>query len=164
MPRGDVRPTSERARQAFFNIVGERIAGARFLDLFAGSGAFSFEAVSRGASTAVAVDISRQNTSAIVRLAASLDVPVRAVTSDAVTGIARLGSDVFDVVYADPPYEFEGYDALLEAIDTKLQLGTDALIAVEHRRRTSPFSTDRERIRFVRRVEYGEVSISLFSG
>jgi 16S rRNA (guanine966-N2)-methyltransferase len=52
----DTRPTSERARQAFFNILGERIEGASFLDLFAGSGAFAFEALSRGASRASAID------------------------------------------------------------------------------------------------------------
>src|SRR5512132_123847 len=59
VPKDDVRPTSERARQAFFNIVGPRINGARFLDLFAGSGIFSFEAISRGAKESVAVDSSR---------------------------------------------------------------------------------------------------------
>src|SRR5216684_3889558 len=45
VPPRDVRPTSERARQAFFNIIGQRIDGAHFLDLFAGSGIFSFDGV-----------------------------------------------------------------------------------------------------------------------
>ena len=61
VPPREVRPTSERARQAFFNILGERIAGATFLDLFAGSGIFSFEAISRGAALSLAIDSSRRN-------------------------------------------------------------------------------------------------------
>ncbi|MFZ2492947.1 MAG: 16S rRNA (guanine(966)-N(2))-methyltransferase RsmD [Thermoanaerobaculia bacterium] len=164
MPRGGVRPTSERARQAFFDILGARVEGARFLDLFAGSGIFSFEAVSRGAVAAVAVDVSRRNTAAIARHATELEVPVRAVTADAIEGIGRLPGEVFDVVYADPPYDYDDYAGLLGAIDEKLQFAEGAVIAVEHRRRTEPFTTERERIRFTRRAEYGEVWISLFSG
>src|SRR3954454_15697426 len=82
VPPRDVRPTSERARQAYFNIIGERIGGARFLDLFAGSGIFSFEALSRGASTAVAVDLSRQNVAAISRTASEFGVAVRTIAAD----------------------------------------------------------------------------------
>lgn len=164
MPRGDVRPTSERARQAFFDILGERVVGANFLDLFAGSGAFSFEAVSRGAASAVAIDNARANTVAIKKLAEALEVPVRAITTDALSGISRVEDEVFHVIYADPPYGYEGYDALLTAIETTLKLGPDTVIAVEHRRRSEPFTTERERLRFERRAEYGEVWISFFSG
>ena len=97
VPKDDVRPTSERARQAYFNIVGERIQGARFLDLFAGSGIFAFEAVSRGAAAGVAVDISRPHTHAIEKAARELSVPVKAIQADALAGIKRLGSAVFDL-------------------------------------------------------------------
>ena len=65
VPAGEVRPTSERARQAYFNIVSDRIAGARFLDLFAGSGIFSLEALSRGAAAAIAVEQSQRQCAAI---------------------------------------------------------------------------------------------------
>ena len=54
---------------AFFNIAGARIEGARFLDLFAGSGAFSFEAVSRGAASAIAIEQDRKSVETITRLA-----------------------------------------------------------------------------------------------
>ena len=75
LPAGDLRPTSERARQAFFNIVGKQVEGARFLDLFAGSGIFSFEAISRGAASSLAIDSSRRNCEAITKLAKEYEGP-----------------------------------------------------------------------------------------
>src|ERR1700737_3072624 len=83
------RPTSERARQAFFNIIGDGIEGAAFLDLFAGSGAFAFEALSRGAASAVAIDESQHNIEAIERLAQSWGGRLTAVCSDVLSGIKR---------------------------------------------------------------------------
>lgn len=160
MPRGDVRPTSERARQAYFNIVNERIRGARFLDLFAGSGIFSFEALSRGAAGAVAVDSSKQNLAAIAKKAEDLGVTVRTILADAASP-GGLPGGPFDIVYADPPYDFDRYDELLVAID-KTGHSDDAVVAVEHRRRTSPFTVEPPRLAFWRRADYGEVWISFF--
>lgn len=162
VPKDEVRPTSERARQAYFNIVGPRIQGARFLDLFAGSGIFSFEAVSRGAREAVAIDTSRAHTAAIDRVAANLEAPVRTVTADALSGIKRVQSEVFDLVYADPPYDWGRYDELLGVIDSGLTLAPDAVVAIEHRRRTEPLSIELTRLSHSRRAEYGEVWISFF--
>jgi len=167
VPRGEVRPTSERARQAFFNIAGARMEGARFLDLFAGSGIFSFEAISRGARESVAVDSSRAHTAAIEKTARELGAAVRAVTADALDGIKRLGGEVFDVIYADPPYEYDRYDDLLMSIDTSLTLADDAIVAIEHRRRSEPFgraeSPPLHRLKLSRRAEYGEVWITIFT-
>jgi 16S rRNA (guanine966-N2)-methyltransferase len=179
VPPRDVRPTAERARQAFFNIVGPGIDGARFLDLFAGSGIFSFEAVSRGASAATAVDREPGNVETIDRMAREWNVPVKAFAGE-VTGVLRAmsrgagspaGSDrlragptfeTFDIVYADPPYDYAGYDELLQAID-RLSLSPDALVAIEHRRRSDPFGQYDGRLRAARRAEYGEVWITLFA-
>ena len=162
VPAGDVRPTSERARQAFFNIIGPRIVGARFLDLFAGSGIFSFEAVSRGAAAAVAVDNAKAHTAAIARTAATLRVEVAAITGDAVTAFSHLTGQPFDIVYADPPYGFERYDALLEALDRDAPLAEGATVAIEHRKATTPFQAPLTRLQPDRRAEYGEVWISFF--
>jgi len=163
VPRDLVRPTSERARLAFFNIVGARIHDARFLDLFAGSGIFSFEAVSRGAKESVAIDDTRAHTGKIDKEALSLDVPIRTITADVIAGIKRLGGEVFDVIYADPPYAYDRYDELLMSVDTNLALATEAVLAIEHRRRTEPFTATPTRLRFLRRAEYGEVWISFFT-
>lgn len=162
VPKDDVRPTSERARQAFFNIVGERLHEARFLDLFAGSGIFSFEAFSRGANECVAIDSSRTHTAAIERAARELGAAIRTVTADVLAGIKRLRGEVFDVIYADPPYAYDRYDDLLMAVDQELALAGNALVAIEHRRRTEPFTQSPTRLRFARRAEYGEVWISFF--
>ena len=162
VPRDDVRPTSERARQAYFNIVADRIQDARFLDLFAGSGIFSFEAVSRGAKESVAVDVSRGHTAAIDKNARALEAPIRTVTADALAGIKRLGGEVFDLIYADPPYDYAQYDELLAAIDSGLGFAPDAMVAIEHRKRTTPFTTNLTRLQHTRRAEYGEVWISFF--
>jgi len=162
VPGDEVRPTSERARQAFFSIVGASLTDARFLDLFAGSGIFSFEAISRGAKEALAIDKSRAHTAAIERTAQELDAPVRAVTADVLAGIKRLGDQVFDVIYADPPYSYDHYDDLLMSIDANVRLAEDAVVAIEHRRRSEPFTVELQRLRFSRRAEYGEVWISFF--
>ena len=102
---GSARPTSSRAREALFDILGPRIAGARVLDLFAGSGAVGFEAVSRGAARAVLVDPDAEGLRrARATLGAGDDVVVLA--SDAANALADLGrrGERFDVVFADPPY------------------------------------------------------------
>ena len=174
VPPHDVRPTSERARQAFFNIVGPRIAGAHFLDLFAGSGVFSFEAVSRGAADAVAIDSSKQNVVAIQRLAKEWNVPVKGMVADVMhevasgqwpgAGLASLATGdrpPATIVYADPPYDFAQYDALLDVID-RISLEKDAIIALEHRRKTN-LASETNHLRFVRRAEYGEVWISMYA-
>ena len=156
VPQGEVRPTSERARQAYFNIVGDRIDGARFLDLFAGSGVFSLEALSRGAESAVAVERNRRQCAAIEQIARHLGVNVKALAGDAIAAIPRT---TFDLIYADPPYDYDAYDELLAAL-AGASLGDDALVAIEHCRRATPFREPA--LREVRRAEYGEVSITFF--
>ena len=99
------RPTSSRARGALFDILGERILGARVLDLYAGSGGVGIEAVSRGARSAVLVETDAAPVRrAVERLGGAgeievLDRPV----GDALALLAARG-ERFDLVFADPPY------------------------------------------------------------
>ncbi len=204
VPAGEVRPTSERARQAYFNIASDRLPGARFLDLFAGSAVFSFEALSRGAAVALAVEQNERQCAVIAQTAAAFGVEVTAVAGDAIVVVGNLaarphlalraelskdrgtrrsgypsadharraghrpaitGSPTlpsgapFDLVYADPPYDYSRYDELVAAIATA-PLAADALVAIEHRRRTEPFHETA--LRQTRRAEYGEVWITFF--
>ena len=160
VPPDEVRPTSERARQAFFNIVADRVAGCHFLDLFAGSGIFSLEALSRGAETAVAIEQSRKSAEAIERHAGEFEVSVTVIASDVFAGMKRLQGSVFDLVYADPPYDFARYDELAADLEAHVALSEGAIVGVEHRRNTKPFSDRGSALRVIRRAEYGEVSIT----
>jgi len=148
---------------AFFNIAGPRIDGAHFLDLFAGSGVFSFEAVSRGAAVAIAIEQDRKSIAMIKQLAEEWDAPVTAIAGDVFAEIPRLRGRFFDVIYADPPYSFDRYDDLLAAIDSSGILNGGALVAIEHQRRTEPFTIATKTLKALRRAEYGEVWITLFT-
>lgn len=164
LPRGELRPTSSRAREAYFNVVALAIEGARFLDLFSGTGVFSLEAASRGAASVVAVDNSSRAVRALAELALSWELPIRTIVADAVLATDRLrGESPFDLVYADPPYDYPGYAALLGAIDRELPLSPEAVVAVEHRSGPPPFDTgDLTSLVFRKSSRYGNVSISYF--
>lgn len=108
-PKGDkTRPTSGRLREALFNICQHQIEGARFLDLFAGSGAMGIEALSRGAARSVFVDTSRDSIRCIhanveaFGLEADSEIMCLDVF-EAMSKLAKRGYS-FDIIYADPPY------------------------------------------------------------
>ena len=100
-----LRPTPDRVRETLFNWLGQDLAGKRCLDLFAGSGALGFEALSRGASEVVMVERSRTIAAALRESAARLDARgFRLVVGDALHFLAAPGEGRFDIVFVDPPY------------------------------------------------------------
>ncbi len=101
-----VRPTGDRVREAWFNILQGSIAGARVLDLFAGSGALGFEALSRGAVSVDFVDKHAASLAAIHDNAGLLNVAdqVTIHRTDAMRFAERLQPGAYDVAFADPPY------------------------------------------------------------
>jgi 16S rRNA (guanine966-N2)-methyltransferase len=121
-PRGNkTRPTTEMTRSAVFNICQRMIEGARFLDLFAGSGAMGFEAISRGACFATFVESDRQAAECIRDNAEALGLQqqVQILTMDVKLALNRLMSP-FDLIYIDPPYEKETIDILNTIVQKKL--------------------------------------------
>ena len=157
------RPTEGRVREALFSIWSDRLAGARVLDLFAGSGVVALEAVGRGALSALAVD---DNPRAIKTLEANAGrlgerlLQIRRLTLPA--GLTRLmeqGAGPFDLVFADPPYNFSQYEELLQGVIPLL--AAEAEVAVEHSaRRELPLEATTLTRVDVRR--YGESAISFY--
>ena len=109
VPKGlDVRPTPDLVKQAVFNSLGARVAGARVLELFAGSGALSLECLSRGAAAALCIEKSSRHAAYIRRNAdtAGLGHILEIRTQDVFPALAQLAESgrQFDLVLADPPY------------------------------------------------------------
>lgn len=144
VPRGDaVRPATDGMRQALFSSLGARVADARFLDLFAGSGAYGLEALSRGAAGGTFVEQNaktaaciRQNIAAVCR---SLKRPadgLYVIQADARTVPLRSAdsAEVPDLVFIDPPYEIipEIAPALFAKLATVLASRPDALVLFEN--------------------------------
>jgi 16S rRNA (guanine966-N2)-methyltransferase len=109
VPKGlDVRPTPDLVKQAVFNSLGERVVGARVLELFAGSGALSLECLSRGAAAVMCVEKSHRHAEFIRRNAgeAGYELLLEVRTQDVFPVMTQLaaGGRQFDLILADPPY------------------------------------------------------------
>jgi len=100
------RPTTERVREAWMSIMGDRLTGARCLDLFAGTGAMGLEALSRGAAACDFVELYQKNLDALARNVEALGAAdqARLFRADALRFAAKLEPLAYDVAFADPPY------------------------------------------------------------
>jgi len=164
VPKGDrVRPTLDRVREALFSILAPRIAGANFLDLFAGSGANGIEALSRGAASALFVDNHPDSLACIKK---NLELTGfanrgRCQRSALPQDLARVSGD-FDVIFADPPYGFTGYTELLEAIAQTGKLATDGEIVIEHPRKLD-LPAEIATLRQTQQRHYGTTTLSFYA-
>ena len=106
-PGEDVRPTSDRAREALFNILYTRVVGARALDLFAGSGAVGIECLSRGAKEVVFNDSSKESVAIVKKNLATLKIDNREaqVRQGDFSVCLESMREPFDIIFIDPPYQ-----------------------------------------------------------
>jgi 16S rRNA (guanine966-N2)-methyltransferase len=103
-PASELRPTPDRVRETLFNWLGQRLDGLACVDLFAGSGALGFEALSRGAPRVVMVESDRAIAAALRDSVRDLEAAgAEVVHGDALKFLAR-GGERFDVAFVDPPY------------------------------------------------------------
>jgi 16S rRNA (guanine(966)-N(2))-methyltransferase RsmD len=155
-----LRPTSDKLRETLFNILAPRIAGARVLDVFAGTGAVGLESLSRGASVAVFIERDRRAAALIAENARLCGVANRCVIirDGAEHALQRhLDHAPFDVVVLDPPYEFAPLQAVLETALRHLAPG--GLLILEHAfRRAVPDLTG---ARVTRTVRSGDSALTM---
>jgi 16S rRNA (guanine966-N2)-methyltransferase len=162
-----LRPTSDMLRETLFNVLGPRVAGSRFLDLFAGTGALGIEAISRGAISAVFVE----NHPAAVRLIrenlASLEInaEARIIASSVSPALEKLQKEraaVFDFIFLDPPYINEkDYEATFHSLENSSLIAESTIVIAEHHKSFElPASLGQfERVRVLRQ---GDAAFSFY--
>ncbi len=167
-PRGaDTRPTTDRVREAIFSTVQSLLdlAGARVLDLYAGSGALGLEALSRGAGSAVLVERDRRTAQVLAANVAALGVRQRAqVVTERVDRVLERGpqGDPFDLVLLDPPYPL-GEEELSKSLRLLVSAGwlsPETIVLVERSTR-SPEPSWPAGLTPIRSRAYGETMVHL---
>jgi 16S rRNA (guanine966-N2)-methyltransferase len=165
-----LRPTSDRLRETLFNVLGERVAGSSFVDLFAGTGAVGIEALSRGAREVIFVEKHASAAALIRKNLESLGVKTGAtvLSVDAVHGLEILAKDQPGagggnrIVFLDPPYgSIEDYDRVLSFLGFEMTLDEGSLVIAEHRRNFELPETvgNLQRVRFLRQ---GDATLSFY--
>ena len=156
----DIRPTTDRTREAMFNLIISRmeLAGAQVADLFCGSGSLGLEAFSRGAARIDFVDRDGGALSLARKNALDLDeyAPCRFVRSDAIEWAKQQQLGSFDLILADPPYHADGTEQLADAVLPLLTPG--GLFLLEHDRKRDV--EDRPELEL--RRNYGKSAVALY--
>lgn len=129
-----VRPTTDFAREALFNILNNRIDldESSVLDLFCGTGSITVECWSRGSRDVVAIDKHAGCCKYLADLVSKLDMKGVVIRrEDAIAAVQRLDRK-FDLIFADPPYNYPQYEELANLLMNKDVLNEDGLIIIEH--------------------------------
>lgn len=161
------RPTSDRLRETLFNVLAPKIAGAAFLDLYAGSGAVGLEALSRGAASVTFVErapaalkVLRSN---LAQMGAAGGFRVQ--TGSVATFLRVDRSVSFDLVFLDPPYDAASeYESTLSLLGgaAMATLAPEALIVAEHRRKQE-LEDAYGALRRTRLLEQGDAALSFYT-
>lgn len=156
-----VRPTTDMAKEALFNILNNRYYFNEILvlDLFAGTGNISYEFASRGCETITAVDADQGCIKYISETSATLDFPITAIKKDAYQYLEMLAQKV-DIIFADPPYDFsaEAFSRIVQLVFEGELLLENGVLIIEH-----PKQTDLSQLpHFTEQRRYGGSIFSFF--
>lgn len=165
-----LRPTSDQLRETLFNVLGPAVVGARFLDVFAGTGAVGIEALSRGAFEVIFMENHRPAAALIRRNLESLGITAGAtvLAMDALLGLEKLAArhnpsnPGMDFAFLDPPYTAShNYSRVLDFLGSTPFLTPDATIIVEHH---SKFALPEHfgSLHRIRILKQGDASLTFF--
>ncbi len=160
------RPTADKVKEAIFSSIANQIYGARFLDIFAGTGQIGIEALSRGASHAVFLDHGKDCVSCITGnlKKTRLEDKATVIMAEAKAGILRLkGEASFDIVYMDPPYDeaISSFRTIGSLLLQQQSLSPDAIVLLEHRATDVPDAFVMN-LKLKRSCKYGTIMISFY--
>jgi 16S rRNA (guanine966-N2)-methyltransferase len=161
----ELRPTSSKVREALFDIIRDRISGAAFLDLYAGSGGVGLEALSRGASKVVFVDSDRLRLEAIRELLDRFNFRDRslAMNSDGCDFVRKEGGrgHVYGIVFLDPPYQSDELMKVLPLVGECGILEENGVVVAEHFFKTVLPETV-NKLRRIRSYKYGDTVLTFY--
>ena len=161
----ELRPTSSKVREALFDIIKEKIEGATFIDLYAGTGTVGLEALSRGAKKAIFVEQNDLRFKAIRRNADEFGFKEKAlVVRGSVYEFLKKSSaanESFDIFFLDPPYHSEEINKVLPLIGEKGLLSENGIVIVEHFfKKKMPETSDK--LKISRSYRYGDTMLTLY--
>ncbi len=157
------RPTTDFAKEGLFNIIENNISQEerktmRVLDLFAGTGNISYEFLSRGFASAVAVEISRNHSRFIHKTSTEIfENTLEAITGDAFKYIKKANIN-FEIIFADPPYHLEGINEIPNIIFARESCNPSLWLIIEHSKATDYSKQEH----FTGTRKYGKVNFSFF--
>lgn len=162
VPAGSrVRPTSDKVKQALFNILGDRIENSVFLDLFAGAGGIGIEALSRGAARVTFVDASRDSLQSIQQNVEQMDFGACAeVVFAKAESFLKKPSGPYDIIFLDPPYA-EELAPLLARIAGSGLMKQDAIVIAEHFKK-QPSPERAGALVLSRQAKYGDTVLAFY--
>lgn len=132
-PGQDVRPTTDKVREAIFSILAHEVPDAAVLDLFAGAGTLGIEALSRGARSVVFVEKAPRAVRILSENLSQLELSARTLEVDWLTALDRLAGENarFDLVFADPPYRTFSPADIVQALDRSSLLAPEGVLIIE---------------------------------
>lgn len=162
--KSEIRPTSQLVKESLFNIIGnDRIAGAKFLDGFCGTGSVGIEALSRGADFVVFID---NNASAIKLVKENIKIcelegGYEVIHKEFNRGVIELSKKgiLFDIIFIDPPYELLNYADPLKVVRKRGILKKDGIAIVQH---SSLINFTPKYFKLEKRRIYGDTALSFF--
>lgn len=158
----DIRPTTDRVKESIFNLIQSYVTDASVLDMFSGSGALSFEALSRGASRAVCVDADKRSVEVIRRNAADLDFTDKCeiIHCSCFDYMKKSGAG-FDIIFLDPPYNRGFIEPVLDGIVENGLLKDGGIVVLESD--NTDFRDEIEGLAQIKQRRYGRTYITVYS-